>query len=297
MSTASQALFSPIWPLAKIGLKELASRLICSGRNPDAAPLLMFVFDSVSAMSASFLFLGSIEITSVLPMISIDIIENLVLSIRVIYNIQKYKDLKFKASKSSVYNEHQQKIRTMEIKIELLEKQMCEPVYTPIVLQSDTDIEADDDEDVEYAEKVELLEGEALVCMNQALRLLLNFLASEGSEIMSSFWALVMIPCFNMSQNKKFMYTFDVLSKANFEKAILFCVVDLVLEMLTFISMAIIIRITCDINVFRVLFGFARLRKIHRPMLAICCCITIAAFSFFMKHYGIDPRFKWDEFN
>ena len=88
MNSAEQAMFAPLWPILKIGLKALASKLIELGENPDAGPFLLFVFDSVSALAGNFLFMSANSVSSVLTMISIDVIENLVLAIRVILFMQ-----------------------------------------------------------------------------------------------------------------------------------------------------------------------------------------------------------------
>lgn len=260
----------------------------------------------MSALSANLLFIGASDIGSVLSMISIDVIENLVLAIRVVYNVQRYKNLVLQTSNLQVEKdqiEHERRFREIEMRIKFMEKNMAEPIYSPLEKPRsiDTGIEADDkneeEEDIEETEeKITVLKGEALVRMNRSLHLILQFFASEGSEIMSSLWALIMIPCIYASQNKMYFYTFDVLDKENFEIAILFCLADLILETATFTAMVVLIRITTGINVFKVLFAFVKFKRMFWGSLFILCCITIASFSFFVKHYGVDPEFKWEEF-
>lgn len=69
-----------LWPLIKIGLNAVISRLIRAENNVDATPFLVFLLNGVSALSANFLFVGASEISSVMTMVAIVVIENLVLA-------------------------------------------------------------------------------------------------------------------------------------------------------------------------------------------------------------------------
>ena len=59
------------------------------GGNPDAAPLLIFTFDLVSGMASSFLFLSCADVSSVFSLISIDMLENLFMALKVVVLVQK----------------------------------------------------------------------------------------------------------------------------------------------------------------------------------------------------------------
>ena len=99
----------------------------------------------------------------------------------------------------------------------------------------------------EGRKKAEFLEGEALVTMNSSLRFTLQFFTSEASEILSSLWALMMIPLLYVSQNKKRMYSFEDMDKEHFQKAFMFCFVDLALETVTYVSMVIFVMVrSCE---------------------------------------------------
>ncbi|GMI17675.1 hypothetical protein TrLO_g10550 [Triparma laevis f. longispina] len=85
------------------------------------------------------------------------------------------------------------------------------------------------------------------------------------------------------------MYSFEDMDKECFQKAFVFCFVDLALETVTYVSMVIFVML-------KVFFAFFKYQKLYWTTLATGCCIAVASFSFFMKHYGIDPLFKWNEF-
>jgi hypothetical protein len=74
-------------------MKKAATVLVDKGNNPDTAPYLMFCFDAVAAMAGNFLFLSSSDFSVVLVMIMMDMCENLLLGMRVVYLILKSRKL------------------------------------------------------------------------------------------------------------------------------------------------------------------------------------------------------------
>ena len=38
------------------------------------------------------------------------------------------------------------------------------------------------------------------------------------------------------------------------------------------------------------------MKGFFQPFLKVGVMVVIVAFAFFVKHYGVDPEFKWDEF-
>jgi hypothetical protein len=76
MGPGQQALFAPVWPILKLGLKKAAAALVDAGGNPDAAPYLVWALDAVSAMAGNFLFISASGISSVFTMISVDVVES-----------------------------------------------------------------------------------------------------------------------------------------------------------------------------------------------------------------------------
>jgi hypothetical protein len=51
MGPGQQALFSPVWPILKLGMKKAGAALVDAGGNPDAAPYLLWCLDAVSALA------------------------------------------------------------------------------------------------------------------------------------------------------------------------------------------------------------------------------------------------------
>ena len=88
-----QKLLAPVWVFIKICMKKAATVLVDKGNNPDTAPYLMFCFDAVAAMAGNFLFLSSSDFSVVLVMIMMDMCENLLLGMRVVYLILKSRKL------------------------------------------------------------------------------------------------------------------------------------------------------------------------------------------------------------
>jgi hypothetical protein len=76
MGPGQQALFSPVWPILKLGMKKAGAALVDAGGNPDAAPYLLWTLDAICAMSGNFLFISASDISSVFTMISVDVMES-----------------------------------------------------------------------------------------------------------------------------------------------------------------------------------------------------------------------------
>jgi hypothetical protein len=165
---------------------------------------------------------------------------------------------------------------------------------------------ADAEEDVaaETSESQRLLDvdgreaaiGEEQLHLHRACRLLLNFMASEMSEMISSAWCMIMLPLLYYSPSKKYFYTIDELDDAGFKQALTFSSVDFVLEAATFAAMLLVFSLHVNINVAAVGVEYVRTKNLFLPILSLGVVVTTTSFVFFMKHAGMDPEFKWDEF-
>jgi hypothetical protein len=138
--------------------------------------------------------------------------------------------------------------------------------------------------------------GEEQLHLHRACRLLLNFMASEMSEMISSGWAMIMLPMLYYSPHKKYFYTIDELDDAGFKQALTFSAVDFVLEAATFAAMLLVFALHANISVAAVGVEYVRMKKLFLPILGAAVTVTMAAFTFFLKHFGMDPEFKWTEF-
>ena len=58
------------------------------GKNPDMAPFSLFALDAIAAMSGNLLFLSSNDVSSVLAIIAIDMVENFWMASRVVFLLQ-----------------------------------------------------------------------------------------------------------------------------------------------------------------------------------------------------------------
>ena len=138
--------------------------------------------------------------------------------------------------------------------------------------------------------------GEEQLHLHRACRLLLNFMASEMSEMVSSAWCMIMLPMLYYSPHKKYMYTIDELDDAGFKQALTFSAVDFVLEAATFAAMLLVFSLHANINVAAVGVEYVRTKNLFLPILGIGVTVMFMSFAFFLKHNGMDPEFKWDEF-
>ena len=135
------------------------------------------------------------------------------------------------------------------------------------------------------------------IYLARAARLLLKFTASEASEVITSWWCICMLPFYYYGPNKHFMYTIDVLDEKAFWDKILYSLTDFALEIITFMSLLYLFHRHVRINTFSVGYMYLEMKMLFLPILTISCTITIASFTFFLKHFGMDPSFKWDEYS
>lgn len=300
MGPGQQALFGPVWPLLKLGFKKVATLLVDAGGNPDAAPYLLWVCDATCAMSGNFLFISASNISSVFTMISVDVVENLFLALRLVFKIQRSRN----ATQERLTREKDAKLAKIEARLE----REVDHVKARLARLENVVVEVPDvdTEDAEASDSQHLLDndddgreaaiGEEQLHLHRACRLLLNFMASEMSEMICSGWCIIMLPILYYSSNKKFFYTIDELDDAGFQQALIFSAVDFMLEAVTFAAMLVVFALQANINVTAVGVEYVRRKDLFLPILGIGVCITLVAFGFFVKHYGMDPEFKWDQF-
>jgi hypothetical protein len=311
MGPGQQALFGPVWPLLKLGFKKAATLLVDAGGNPDAAPYLLWSFDAVCAMCGNFLFISASNISSVFTMISVDVVENLFLALRLVFKIQRSRN----ATQERLTREKDAKLAKIEARLERevghvkarLEREVGH-VKARLARLENVVVEVPDadTEDTEASESQRLLDndddgreaaiGEEQLHLHRACRLLLNFMASEMSEMICSGWCMIMLPILYYSSNKKYFYTIDELDDAGFKQALIFSAVDFVLEAVTFAAMLVVFALQANINVIAVGVEYVRRKDLFLPILGMGVCFTIATFSFSVKHFGMDPEFKWDQF-
>ncbi|GMH64434.1 hypothetical protein TrRE_jg11085 [Triparma retinervis] len=303
MTPSQQALFGPVWPLLKLGLKKCAAYLVDAGGNPDAAPFMLFFFDVISALCGNFLFISAADVGSVFSMISVDIVENLILACRVTFLIQRSRnerharlererDAEFLVLKNRLSVHSARLTRLENINIELANNDAL--ANSQVDLNSDLErqslLSTGGDDDREAAIGMENLH------MHRACRLLINFLASEMSEMVCSGWSMIMLPMLYYSNNKQYFYTIDTLDSTGFQQALTFSAIDFALEAFTFALMLLVFALHANINVYHVGIEYIHMKGLFLPLLKVGFAVVIVAFAFFEKHNGIDPEFKWDEF-
>ncbi|GMI27202.1 hypothetical protein TrCOL_g9466 [Triparma columacea] len=311
MGPGQQALFGPVWPLLKLGFKKVGTLLVDAGGNPDAAPYLLWVLDACCAMCGNFLFISASNISSVFTMISVDVVENLFLALRLVFKIQRSRN----ATQERLTREKDAKLAKIEARLERevghvkarLEREVGH-VKARLARLENVVVEVPDadTEDTEASESQRLLDndddgreaaiGEEQLHLHRACRLLLNFMASEMSEMICSGWCMIMLPILYYSSNKKYFYTIDELDDAGFKQALIFSAVDFVLEAVTFAAMLVVFALQANINVIAVGVEYVRRKDLFLPILGMGVALTIATFAFFVKHFGMDPEFKWDQF-
>jgi hypothetical protein len=128
--------------------------------------------------------------------------------------------------------------------------------------------------------------GEEQLHLHRACRLLLNFMASEMSEMICSAWCMVMLPMLYYSPHKKYMYTIDELDDAGFKQALTFSSVDFLLEAATFAAMLLVFSLHANINVAVVGVEYVRTKNLFLPILSSGVLVTVASFAYFVKHTG-----------
>ncbi|GMI22771.1 hypothetical protein TeGR_g641 [Tetraparma gracilis] len=301
MGPGQQALFGPVWPLLKLVLKKTAAALVDAGGNPDAAPYMLFCLDAVSAMCGNFLFISASGISSVFSMISVDVMENLFLALRLVFQIQRSRN----ATQARLMREKDAKLADIEARQAATEARQAATEARLARLENvEVELPVEDGDIAGALESQRLLDvdgceaaiGEEQLHLHRACRLLLNFMASEMSEMVSSAWCMIMLPMLYYSPHKKYFYTIDELDDAGFKQALTFSAVDFVLEAATFAAMLLVFSLHANINVAAVGVEYVRTKNLFLPILSFGIVVTCVSFAFFQKHNGMDPEFKWDEF-
>jgi len=169
----------------------------------------MFCFDAVSAMAGNFLFLSTSSIWVVFIMIFIDVVENFIVGLRVVYLVLKSRSLApeddddGRTSTGDCHSAQHDVLEAVERStflfraektffgvFEYMEPRQYKAV--PVELMDDID---------RY--------GQMNICLARAARLLLAFAASETSEMVTSCWAIIMLPFYYYGPNTAYMYTVD----------------------------------------------------------------------------------------
>ena len=138
------------------------------------------------------------------------------------------------------------------------------------------------------------LEEHEAVLLHKAARLQLSFIASETSEVVGSAWAIMMITFFYFGPNKEYFYVIRNMDDAGFWKAFQFCMLDAVMELLSFIVLGTFIRIQAGLHLLEVGLAYVRNRELFTALLVSAFLPTVGAFSFFIIHFGVDPTFQFD---
>ncbi|GMI14760.1 hypothetical protein TrLO_g4327 [Triparma laevis f. longispina] len=286
-----QGLVAPFWVAIKIAFKKTASILVDMGNNPDAAPYLMFCFDAVAAMAGNFLFLSTSHWTVVFVMILVDMTENAIVGLRVVYLILKSRSIAPEEI-AALTEGHDLEVVTAVKQSKILRRlerhlfkffEFIEPNKRQIVPE-------------ELMEDIDRY-GQMNIYLARATRLLLSFIASEMSEMVTSCWCIIMLPFYFYGPNKPFMYTLDEFDQGQYNYSIAYSLTDFAMEMVTFSLMLVLFTKFLHIEVLGVGVTYLRRKSLFLPILSIACTITIASFTFFLKHFGMDPTFSWEEYS
>lgn len=112
--------------MLKFSFKSGSAKLTELGKNPDAAPFVLFIFDAVAALSGNFLFMSALSIESVIVMITLDLIENFIIAGRITILLNQF--LKFRREKKvNKYTVRKQELLLNKIKAveESLSRKIC----------------------------------------------------------------------------------------------------------------------------------------------------------------------------
>ncbi len=292
-----QAILSPFWVAIKITFKTVATRLVDMGNNPDAAPYLMFCFDAVAAMAGNFLFLSTNGVSIVFVMVALDVLENMAIALRVVFLVLKSRVI---APDSEDTRESRETIVNNKGEIEAVQAVEESPLlwyaermlfrvfdYLEPAKYTSVPVALMDDDDRRGLQNIYLA---------RAARLLLQFTASESSEMVTSCWAIIMIPFFYYGPNKNHMYTIDAFDDEAYWNAIVYSLTDFALELFTFFGLVTLFHKYLHIKVYGVIIKYILKKNLFMAILTISCTITIASFTFFLKHFGMDPSFTWSEY-
>jgi hypothetical protein len=301
MTPVQQTFFAPVWPLLKLLFKKVGMALMVAGHNPDAAPFALFNFDIVGATSGTFMFLSASSVNSVFSMIAVDVIENLVLAMRIVFLFQKKN---ISAAKRMALKKDRE-MATMKKKHEVLTKKHEVLTRRVLILEgrsTDADVDVDDsssnsshsiNDDENARESAQL--GYENLCVHRATRLALQFLASELSEMVCSAWVFIFLPIVYNSPNKKYFYTIESMESEDLQRVLWFSGVDFALEFVTFAAMLVLFQLQIDLDVFSAGATYVKKLQLFLPLVATSIAVLITTFAFFVKHYGMDPEFNFSE--
>ena len=299
----SQILLAPIWPLVKLFFKHVAARLTEMGNNADVAPFVFFCFDAISAMSANFLFISANSIASVLPMIFVDVIENLFMGMRILYfrmkartnriKMQQVKEKKGRVEISKAIDGLRRRLAKLENsgrtgegdnnEVDVKVQSIIDTITTDEGFETDSvgDSEDDGEEGGRGAERV-------LFYKKKALRLILSLLASEYSEIITSCFALIMLPMLYYSDNRANFFTLDTMSENRLQQSLLYSFVDLLCEATSSFLIMAALTINLEWNVFEIGIGYlGDKRGMGKSIFLTCVTICGCSFAFFLKIGGV----------
>lgn len=290
MKPGEQLLFAPLWPLAKVLFKKGGDAMVNKAENPDSGPFVLWFFDAIAACAANLLFLSAGDAMSVLFMIGIDIIENMTLALRVLYRVHRYRAV-----------EH-------ELRLQRLERQGSTAAAERRAIQRDfeelrlsfrsvhvvTDCGKKNSDDKHIEDKVVLVEEPHIssknnMLLSSAVRILLGFVASETSEILSSLWMCIITLLLYFGSNKAFFFTFRDMDDALLYRALLFSGIDAALELLTFIGLSVFLHISADLSVLSVGHAYAQKLGLYPTVFIVGVSINFLAVCFFSVHFGVDP--------
>jgi len=92
------------------------------------------------------------------------------------------------------------------------------------------------------------------------------------------------------------MYTIDEFDDEDFKRSLWISTIDFGLEFATFAVMLLVFSLHANINVYGVGVQHLTVKRLFAPVLTVALTITICSFGFFLKHNGVVPEFKIDEF-
>ena len=79
-----------VWTIVKYVFKKTSRIMVHKSRRPDFAPIAVFVIDGLASLSVNFLFLDVSGLQTVVVLVLLDVFENLVTMIRLMFVFQKY---------------------------------------------------------------------------------------------------------------------------------------------------------------------------------------------------------------
>jgi hypothetical protein len=299
MSASEQFMFAPVWPFLKIALKKVATRLAELASNPDVVPFVLFSFDAVAAMCGSLLFLSASEVDSVLAMISVDLCENMVMAIRVMFHIHEYDKIEGERKLTDLESKVTLEMETIRLEMAAMKMEFQAQLSHRSSTTEESFPSPLEDTTGNNAEEVQLLEPEQplddnAVRLHKAVRLLLAFVASEASEIVASTWVMIVTSFIYHGINKPYFYVIKDMDDDAFWKAFSFSALDASLELFAFVVLAVFLQLRTGLAVLPVGLSYIRNQGLHISVVLVSTLINIVALAFFLIHNGVDPTFKFE---